>query len=127
MAAATAAQLPRRIIKVGKRVQVGVQSRLPRCQPTALVLQETQRLLSEPGIERKASTNVCMVGMHGSADPLLCCDVAAPGISASPSEDNLRYFNVMILGPQSSPYEGVLCVWFWAAGGMLAPQRCSGN
>lgn len=54
MAAAGAAQLPRRIIK------------------------ETQRLLSEP----------------------------APGISASPSEDNLRYFNVMILGPQSSPYEG---------------------
>jgi len=31
---------------------------------------------------------------------------AAPGISASPSEDNLRYFNVMILGPTSSPYEG---------------------
>lgn len=31
---------------------------------------------------------------------------AAPGISASPSEDNLRYFNVMILGPQQSPYEG---------------------
>ena len=32
--------------------------------------------------------------------------LAAPGISASPSEDNLRYFNVMILGPQQSPYEG---------------------
>jgi len=31
---------------------------------------------------------------------------AAPGISAHPSEDNLRYFNVMILGPQQSPYEG---------------------
>lgn len=31
---------------------------------------------------------------------------AAPGISASPSEDNLRYFNVMILGPSASPYEG---------------------
>ncbi|TYJ48176.1 hypothetical protein E1A91_A01G042400v1 [Gossypium mustelinum] len=39
---------------------------------------ETQRLLSEP----------------------------APGISASPSEDNMRYFNVMILGPTQSPYEG---------------------
>eukprot|EP00798_Chlamydomonas_sp_ICE-L_P006692 gene6693-3360_t len=39
---------------------------------------ETQKLLSEP----------------------------APGISASPSEDNLRYFNVMILGPTQSPYEG---------------------
>lgn len=34
----------------------------------------------------------------------VCC-CAAPGISASPSEDNLRYFNVMILGPTSSPYE----------------------
>jgi ubiquitin-protein ligase len=32
--------------------------------------------------------------------------LAAPGISASPSEDNLRYFNVMILGPQQSPYDG---------------------
>ncbi|RRT65845.1 hypothetical protein B296_00028225, partial [Ensete ventricosum] len=32
--------------------------------------------------------------------------VAAPGISASPSEDNMRYFNVMILGPTQSPYEG---------------------
>ncbi|KAD6794440.1 hypothetical protein E3N88_05336 [Mikania micrantha] len=30
----------------------------------------------------------------------------APGISASPSEDNMRYFNVMILGPTQSPYEG---------------------
>lgn len=36
------------------------------------------------------------------------CDVnAAPGISASPSEDNMRYFNVMILGPSQSPYEGI--------------------
>ena len=41
-------------------------------------MKETQRLLSEP----------------------------APGISASPSEENLRYFNVIILGPAQSPYEG---------------------
>jgi len=40
--------------------------------------QETQRLLAEP----------------------------APGISASPSEENARYFNVMIIGPTTSPYEG---------------------
>lgn len=32
--------------------------------------------------------------------------LAAPGISASPSEENMRYFNVMILGPSQSPYEG---------------------
>jgi len=28
------------------------------------------------------------------------------GISAAPTEDNMRYFNVIILGPTSSPYEG---------------------
>ncbi|KAH0864039.1 hypothetical protein HID58_081250 [Brassica napus] len=43
-----------------------------------MLRRETQRLLSEP----------------------------APGISASPSEENMRYFNVMILGPSQSPYEG---------------------
>jgi len=29
-----------------------------------------------------------------------------PGISAVPHEDNLRYFDVEISGPDSSPYEG---------------------
>jgi len=29
-----------------------------------------------------------------------------PGISAVPHEDNARYFNVIIQGPDSSPYEG---------------------
>ena len=42
------------------------------------IIKETQRLVSEP----------------------------APGISATPHEDNLRYFNVIIAGPQSSAYEG---------------------
>jgi len=42
------------------------------------IVKETQRLLSEP----------------------------APGISATPYEDNLRYFNVIIAGPAQSPYEG---------------------
>ncbi len=37
--------------------------------------------------------------------------MAAPGINASPSEDNLRYFNVMIVGPSQSPYEGSE-LWF---------------
>uniref|UniRef100_A0A453FE34 UBC core domain-containing protein n=1 Tax=Aegilops tauschii subsp. strangulata TaxID=200361 RepID=A0A453FE34_AEGTS len=56
----------------------------PRLDPMAnsnlprRIIKETQRLLSEP----------------------------APGISASPSEENMRYFNVMILGPAQSPYEG---------------------
>jgi ubiquitin-conjugating enzyme E2 N len=42
------------------------------------IIKETQRLLSEP----------------------------APGISATPHEDNLRYFNVIIAGPAGSPFEG---------------------
>ncbi|KAL1413305.1 ubiquitin-conjugating enzyme E2 N [Vanrija albida] len=29
-----------------------------------------------------------------------------PGITAAPHEDNLRYFDVTIAGPESSPYEG---------------------
>jgi ubiquitin-conjugating enzyme E2 N len=29
-----------------------------------------------------------------------------PGITAAPHEDNLRYFDVSIAGPQGSPYEG---------------------
>jgi len=32
----------------------------------------------------------------------------APGISAVPHEDNLRYFDVAIAGPQGSPFEGGL-------------------
>ncbi|KAI8051484.1 putative ubiquitin-conjugating enzyme E2 [Syncephalis plumigaleata] len=30
----------------------------------------------------------------------------APGISASPHDDNLRYFDVIITGPTQSPFEG---------------------
>lgn len=29
-----------------------------------------------------------------------------PGILATPSEDNLRYFQVLLRGPEASPYEG---------------------
>lgn len=49
---------------------------------------------------------------------------AAPGISASPSEDNMRYFNVMILGPTQSPYEGNICAIIcelWSLLGCLLP------
>lgn len=42
------------------------------------IVKETQRLLSEP----------------------------APGITATPYKDNLRYFNVIVMGPSSSAYEG---------------------
>lgn len=45
----------------------------------------------------------------GISDVMLCLAHvlrAAPGISATPYEDNLRYFNVIIAGPSGSPYEG---------------------
>jgi len=42
------------------------------------IVKETQRLMQEP----------------------------PPGISATPYEDNLRYFNVIIAGPDASPYQG---------------------
>ena len=42
------------------------------------IVKETQRLIAEP----------------------------VEGISAAPTEENMRYFNVVIVGPSSSPYEG---------------------
>ena len=37
-----------------------------------------------------------------------------PGISATPHENNLRYFNVVIAGPQDSAYDGssTVCLIF---------------
>eukprot|EP01059_Diplonema_ambulator_P023161 TRINITY_DN38587_c0_g1_i1.p1 TRINITY_DN38587_c0_g1~~TRINITY_DN38587_c0_g1_i1.p1 ORF type:complete len:148 (+),score=36.03 TRINITY_DN38587_c0_g1_i1:73-516(+) len=32
----------------------------------------------------------------------------APGVVATPTEDNQRHFNVVMTGPQASPYEGGL-------------------
>jgi len=51
-----------------------------------------------------ALLSVVSATLHLADAPLTL--LTAPGISASPSEDNLRYFNVMILGPSQSPYEG---------------------
>ncbi len=45
---------------------------------TTRITKETQRLLAEP----------------------------VEGVSATPDEDNMRYFNVVIAGPVDSPYEG---------------------
>lgn len=33
----------------------------------------------------------------------------APGISAVPHDDNLRYFDVAITGPEGSPFERMSC------------------
>lgn len=49
-------------------------------------------------------------------------DPAAPGISASPAEDNLRYFNVMILGPSQSPYEGAGILQLFSGAFLLGAQ-----
>lgn len=35
-----------------------------------------------------------------------CVVCAVPGITATPYEDNLRYFNVLISGPNDTPYDG---------------------
>lgn len=83
-------------------------------------MQETQRLLSEPGTGNCGALeleqgflpgewilNLLLILLRASAVVVVFV-ISAPGISASPSEENLRYFNVMILGPSQSPYEGNL-------------------
>lgn len=49
----------------------------------------------------------------------------APGISASPSEENMRYFNVMILGPTQSPYEGIQLITPIIANVSLFGLKCA--
>ncbi|PPR97788.1 hypothetical protein GOBAR_AA22882 [Gossypium barbadense] len=56
-------------------------------------------MTSAKGLDAIAYKNTICIGMEQ-------IDTAeTPGISASPSEDNMRYFNVMILGPTQSPCE----------------------
>jgi ubiquitin-conjugating enzyme E2 N len=50
-----------------------------------LALQETERLVADP----------------------------APGIAAAPHDDNLRYFDVTIEGPDGSPFEREFLAWRW--------------
>ncbi|XP_050219152.1 ubiquitin-conjugating enzyme E2 36 isoform X1 [Mercurialis annua] len=72
------------------------------------IIKETQRLLSEPGIPSIFFAVFDELFMNIKGFDLFIWKFinVAPGISASPSEDNMRYFNVMILGPTQSPYEG---------------------
>jgi ubiquitin-protein ligase len=58
---------------------------------------ETQRLATEPG----KTTFLFFLGTSISH-----FRPTAPGISATPHDDNLRYFDVIIAGPAQSPYEG---------------------
>lgn len=45
--------------------------------------------------------------------------IVVAGVSATPYEDNFRYFNVAIAGPADSPYEGKhwshWVLWAWLA------------
>ncbi|WFD30349.1 E2 ubiquitin-conjugating enzyme [Malassezia sp. CBS 17886] len=56
-----------------------IKVRASRCAPDTYTRQETERLVADP----------------------------APGIVATPHEDNLRYFDVVISGPAQSPFEGM--------------------
>uniref|UniRef100_A0A2N9J448 UBC core domain-containing protein n=1 Tax=Fagus sylvatica TaxID=28930 RepID=A0A2N9J448_FAGSY len=86
------------------------------------IIKETQRLLSEPVMDgsfpmhlmgelldvwenflEKMALGTIYKGVDWMKFKIRN---TTPGISASPSEENMRYFNVMILGPAQSPYEG---------------------
>ena len=99
------------------------------------IVKETQRLLTEPGTHMVVTPqrfSHLMERTHNltqrqlqhilrlvqsislGPDSLLVLTLlspfdhtAAPGISATPYTDNLRYFNVLIEGPNSSPYESM--------------------
>lgn len=86
------ATLPKRIIKVSLSFAFIIQScdgyddnkwqyflqKTHKSTNYYIIIQETERLVSDP----------------------------VPGITAIPHEENLRYFDVTIQGPDQSPYEG---------------------
>lgn len=106
-------QLPRRIIKVS-RCSARDESTVLCARGTMLL-----HLRCRKHKDLSASQVCCwrfvdeVVGFFSCAASYLriCANCAAPGISASPSEDNLRYFNVMILGPHQSCYEGMFAFY----------------
>ena len=65
------------------------------------IVKETQRLTQEPGAAAASLRARARPAAHPRAR-------AVPGISATPYEDNLRYFNVLISGPTESPYDGAV-------------------
>ena len=72
----------------------------------SIVVQETETLQKDPGpfqthFRPHTFVNVLTVAV---------CN-AVPGISATPTETNLRYFQVIIIGPMQSPFEGAPLVW----------------
>lgn len=62
------------------------------------IVKETERLSKEPYVlQINWNLNVPLTTLH----------ISVPGISATPHDDNLRYFDVTIDGPTQSPYEGI--------------------
>jgi ubiquitin-conjugating enzyme E2 N len=68
---------------------------------TQRILKETRRLQMEEG-----SMYTCFVSGVREKSELTECSFCADGIKATPHQDNLRYFDVVIAGPSTSPYEG---------------------
>jgi ubiquitin-conjugating enzyme E2 N len=67
------------------------------------IIKETQRLMTEP-----RSSWILMPPFASALPANFLHFISAPGISAQPFQDNMRYFNVIIAGPQGSAYEGTL-------------------
>lgn len=62
------------------------------------IIKETERLMAEPYVSASAG--------HAAEDTGDLTTSSVPGISAVPHDDNLRYFDVKVHGPNQSPYEG---------------------
>jgi hypothetical protein len=77
--------------------------------------QEAKTLTTDPG-ENETSENLvsacsgsntrgACVFSHFFRSLIILSSIAAPGISAKPHDDNVRYFDVIITGPSSTPYQ----------------------
>ena len=99
--------LPRRIIKVRFPISLSCQL-IGTYDLTFSCLLGSGRKLNGCLVNRVSSHRfvISLLILKLNLGILVVCVGAAPGISASPSEENMRYFNVMILGPTQSPYEG---------------------
>lgn len=71
------------------------------------ILKETERLMAEPYAvhHHHHKTNPAPKKERNAT---LLTKASVPGINAVPHAENLRYFDVTIDGPGSSPYEGSL-------------------
>ena len=61
---------------------------------------------SSPFFFRTPSTDPFLPSLPHSQETQRLVADSPPGISAIPHDDNLRYFDVLISGPNESPFEG---------------------